>query len=99
MKKEYFLETAEATKALWQKLISLSDEEIDAQIADNEDAQTPEHGAGGWLGREAINAQNPIILQLAVDRQTANFINEYHVDYQVFLVGVLKTYVENQGKM
>ena len=98
MKNDYFIETEEETKARWAKFAALTDEEINAAIAEDEDSQTPEHGAGVWLSGWHSNSQNEdIILPLSVDRQTVSFITSRHLDYQTFLSGVLKAYIAGQG--
>lgn len=100
MKKDYyFTETEEENKARWQRVVAMTDAQINAAIAEDEDAQTPEHGAGVWLIDWAkASGGNNIILPLSVDVETAAFINEHHIDYQAFLSGVLKAFVESQQK-
>jgi hypothetical protein len=76
----------------WKKFDAITDADIEKAIADDADWQGIDlSNNAGWKiaypdGRRVV----PLIL----DAQTANFINEYHLDYQSFLAGVLKSYIE-----
>lgn len=84
----------------WQKFKSLTEKEIERAIASDPDAQTPDDGNGVWLSEWKVNGKSEeIILPLSIDKNIVKYLTEHHIDYQSFLSGVLRAYVESQQKL
>lgn len=80
----------------WKKFDAITDNDIAEAIADDPDWQGID--LSDKLGWRVVRPDGSSIVPLLVDAKTINFINEHHVDYQSFLTGVLKAYVESQRK-
>lgn len=89
------IETSVEREARIKRFLQMTDEEIKVNIADDPDAQVPNDpdflSAGQWA-----KADGNIILPLVVDYKTAHWLQEHELGYQLFLSGVLKSYVESQ---
>lgn len=84
------------TEEDWKKFDAMSEEDIEAAIASDPDSQVPDSKEFFASGRWVEYSEGSVVLPIIIDIKTANFINEHHLDYQGFIAGVLKTYVENQ---
>ncbi len=80
----------------WRKFDAITDDDISVAIADDPDWQGVD--LSDKLGWRVVRPDGSSIVPLFLDAKTINFINEHHVDYQSFLAGVLKAYVESQQK-
>lgn len=84
------------TEEEWKKFASMTEDEIEAAIASDPDSQAPVSEEFFSSGRFVYTNDNQIILPIKIDAQVASFINTHHLDYQNFVAGVLKAYVESQ---
>ena len=78
----------------WKNFDAITDADINHAIADDVDWQGI--NISDKLGWRVVRPDGSSIVPLLLDARTINFINEHHVDYQSFLAGVLKAYVESQ---
>lgn len=87
-------ETEEQRKSRWARFDALTDEQIDAAIAADPDAQVRSDAV--FSTRGIVIRNNEVILPLTLDIDMARWLSEHHIDYQTFLNSVLKAYVESQ---
>jgi hypothetical protein len=80
----------------WKKFDAMTQEDVEAAIASDSDSQVLDSKEFFASGKWVEPKDGVVVLPISVDIKIANFINEHHLDYQGFIAGVLKTYVENQ---
>lgn len=95
MKSGKSIETTQERKARLARLHAMTDEENEANIASDPDAQAPRDmdflRRGQW-----VHPDGSKVVSVNIDARTARFFSEHHMDYQVFLSGVLKAFVASQ---
>jgi len=83
-------------EADWKKFDALTDEDITAAIADDQDWQGI--NLEGKLGWRVVRPDGSAIFPITLDAKLTKFVQETHLDYQTFFVGALKDYAESQQK-
>jgi len=94
MKSENITEKSLETKARWERLKNMTDDEVSTAIADDPDSKVPnepEFLAQGVMVKG--NKENLMVLPITVDLATASFLSEHHIDCQTLISGILKAYV------
>jgi len=76
-------------------LRALTDKEIKRAIVQDPDADTPRDKAV-WKRGKIMDSMGNVVVSVNIDARTARFFSEHHMDYQVFLSGVLKAFVASQ---
>lgn len=99
----YANESPEEREARWHRLRTMSDAEIEANIASDPDSQVPIEALhqGYWLDPDVKHLVRPdgsARVAVDLDASTARWLETHPIDYQAFLSGVLKAYVASQRK-
>jgi hypothetical protein len=88
--------SSDMDEADWKKFDALTDEDITAAIADDQDWQGI--NLEDKLGWRVVRPDGSAIFPITLDAKLTKFVQETHLDYQTFLVGALKDYAESQQK-
>ncbi len=81
----------------WKRFDAIKDTEITASISNDEDWR--DINLSEKLGWKVVQPDGSTIFPLTLDAKLTKFIQDTHLDYQIFLTGVLKEYAEKQQKL
>ncbi len=79
----------------WRRVEALTDEEIEAAIADDPDAQFPAD-PDLWKNARVVVPNGTGGVWLNIDPETLEWFRDRHISLRLFMQNVLKQYMETQ---
>lgn len=76
---------------------AMTDAEIEAGIAGDSDARTPDDPEV-WAKGEVVRGDGSVVVPVEIDAETARALRERHIDYRSFIAGLLHGYLDAQKR-